>query len=132
MLLQPKCEPHPPRRLQSEWLTLSLSLGDATCLPKVIQTSGQVAPPPPVLRGTNSTVLETAGRAAMGLSGSTPTSSAGHILPWVKASSRWGWGRLVLGSWEKGNRPPRLQAPKSAAGWGSSASDVASALVSWA
>lgn len=34
---------HPPCQLQSEWLAVLLS-GDATCLPKVTQSSGQLAP----------------------------------------------------------------------------------------
>lgn len=46
--LRPKCDLHPPLQLQSEWLTLS-SLGDVTRLPKITQSSGQLAPPQPVL-----------------------------------------------------------------------------------
>ena len=47
---------------------LSFSLGDATCLPKVTQSSGQLAPPQPELRrGAVSIALEFEGRAARGL-----------------------------------------------------------------
>ena len=62
---------------------LSLSLGDATCLPKVTQSSGQSAPPQPELRqGAVSIVLEFEGGAARGLTWSPQASSpAGHIPP---------------------------------------------------
>lgn len=83
---------------------LSFSLGDATCLPKVTQSSGQLAPPQPELRlGAVSNVLEFEGGAARGLTWSPQASSpADHIPPFKSTPvARRGGGTW---SWEVGRR----------------------------
>lgn len=84
--------------------SLSFSLGDATCLPKVTQSSEQFAPPEPELRrGAVSIALEFEGRAARGLTWSPQASSpAGHILPLKSTpTARRGGGTWY---WEVGRR----------------------------
>lgn len=71
--LSPQLQSTSALQLQNEWLTLSLSLGDATCLPRSPSLQGSWFPPKQlVLRSIASTILEFTGGAARGLARSTP------------------------------------------------------------
>lgn len=103
--LRPKCDLHPPLQLQSEWLTLS-SLGDVTRLPKITQSSGQLAPPQPVLGALPQLSLnlqeglpELQPEAPPTL---PPPLPADHILPLGSMPAADGVGVLGIGKGEGG------------------------------
>lgn len=92
MLLLPNSISNRPSSCR-EVPSLSFSLGSATCLPKVTQSSGRLVPPQPVLKVAASTVRKSAGGAARGL----PASSAPHPLLLLVTPSPLGQCQQQLG-----------------------------------